>query len=341
MTSQYKRKEINFPMETSYEKFINHPFIQSIAENPKWTISDENKMPINMGTLMTEDRIAGASPYDSSATTTIETIDNFFQRYGKIPKNHAYFLDVMLDNFVVLDIEPECPDDIKQKLLNTQYIYGEKSLSGKGYHLIFHTPPCFLDYPAAYAKPAIKDGNGWYEILLNHAVTFTHNMIPEADNTHTESFNDIYEAIAKNEKESRSTNVKVVEMEKPDTQYADKILEYLLKAAKQYKKVPQDFMHDEGKNRGKPDIGKWEFAYISFMYWKLRSILKVQCIEQEHTYNEDEKAYFLYTIACQVIPYRQKHNEYRQNLPWLYFLAQEVIAKNDQSIIDKQNKDNN
>ena len=325
-------------METSYDKFINHPFIQSIADNPKWTIStlvDGKKKPLDMGFLMTENRLKGASPYEAQSTTTLYAVDNFFKQFDKVPSNHTYFLDVMLDNFVVLDIEPECPDEIKAKLLKTPYIYADLSLSGKGYHLIFKTPPNFLDYPAAIEKPALKDGNGWYEILLNHAFTFTHKMLPDADETHTESFNEIFENLAKQAKETRSTNIKIQEIDKPETRFADKILEFLTKAALQYKKKPEDFLHDEGKQRGKPDIGKWEFAYISYMYWKLRAILKVQSIAQEHTYNEDEKAYFLYEVAKQVIPFREKHTTYRQNLPWLYFLAQEVIAKNDQALQDK------
>lgn len=317
----------------TYNEFRQNPFIQSIQDNPKWTISDSNKMPLDMHILFDETKIKGAHFHDERSLVTLPEIDDYFSKLNQIATNHAYFLDVMTDHFMVLDVEPSCPDELKQKLLQTDYIYGEVSLSGKGYHLVFKEPKCFLQYPNAYAKKSLKHANKYYEILLNQFCTFTGNMIPLQDNPTTD-FNDIYKELATEARDisvKRDVNVQSIE-EKPDTEYADKILDMLRMSAHDYKKKPEDFKKD--KSPGENDMSRYEWAYIAYLNWKLSSILAVQFIAAEHEYTDDEKAYFLYTVIKEMLPHREKHDTYRytknnQKLPWLGYLVQDVMAKTD------------
>lgn len=319
-----------------YKEFRNHPFIKSIENNPKWTISDTKKMPLDMYILMTEDRIKGANFYDEKSLASLITVDDFFAKQHQIPANHAYYLDVMLDGFVVLDIEPTCPQAIKDKLLNTPYIYGEISLSGKGIHLVYPTPACFMDFPNAHQKPSIREEHKYYEILLNHFCTFTGNIIPTPENP-TEDFNEIYKALATHVKDiSKQREVDVEQLTtKPDTKFADKILELLFKAAEQYNRKPDNFKKD--KLPMENDMSRYEWAYISYLNWKLSSILAVSAIENEHIYTDEEQAYFLYTVITEVLPHRAKHDTYRttstgHKLPWLGYLVKDVLEKTDNSI---------
>lgn len=326
-----------------YQAFQQHPFIQSIKETPKWTISNEKKIPLDMRILMTENRIHGANFYDEQSLTTLTEIDSFFNKQNLLVTNHAFFLDVVLDGFVVLDIEPDCPDDIKQKLLNTPYIYGEVSLSGKGYHLVFRTPQCFMDYPNAHTKPALKDEDGNYEILLNHFCTFTAKMIQPPANP-TEDFNKIYKQLAENAKniaKQREVDISTL-TDKPDTKYADRILALLKQAGLQWNKRPDNFKKD--KHPLENDPSRYEWAYLAYLYKKLDSIMHVSAIADEHTYTEEEQAFFLYTIIQELIPHREKHDTYRltsdgTKLPWLGYLIKDVMEKvdNDEKGGEKQN----
>lgn len=314
------------------QAFRNHPFIQSIANIPKWTISDDKKMPLDMQKLITEDKIQGANFYNEQSLATLDEVDNFFTQLNQIPKNHTFYLNTVTDEFMILDIEPECPEEIRQKLLNTPFLYGEVSLSGKGIHLVFGQPACFLDYPNAYKKPALKEEHKYYEILLNHFCTFTGKMIPHPKHP-TADFNEIYKSLATQARQIEKQKEAQIQSltDKPNTEQADTILRLLDYAGKHYSKKPSDFVKD--KIKCQPDMSRYEWSFIAYLNWKLQSILEVSAIKKEpHTYTDEEKAYFLYEIATRYLKHRPKHDTYRTTgdnvrLPWLGYLVKDVIEK--------------
>lgn len=322
------------------QKFKEQPLIRKIKDIPRWTIS-KDKVPLDMHILFEQDQIKGAHFHDQRSLCTLDAIDDYFAQFNQKVTNHAFFLDTILDNIMVLDVEPSCPDEIKKELLQTNYIYGEISLSGKGYHLVFDTPSCFMDYPDAYSKPSLKHKDKYYEILMNQFCTFTGNVIPLCNNP-TKSFDDIYKELASKAKTYQVHDVDIQSIdEKPDTEYADKILEMLKIAANDYKKQPSDFKKE--KDQSQNDYSRYEWAYISYLNWKLSSILAVQCIANEHEYTDSEKAYFLYTIACEMLPHREKHDTYRytrdnKRLPWLGYLVQNVMEKSNSDDKKKNNQ---
>lgn len=316
-----------------YSKFINHPFIQQHKDKPKWTVSTMNgtKMPCDMLDLMTRDVIRGADFYDEQSLTTLAKVDNvFFQRTGSPAPNHTFYLEAAMDGFCILDIEPTCPEDLKNQLLQMDYIYGEVSMSGKGYHLVFPLPECYMEYESATQKPALKDGDKNYEILLNHFCTFTGVVIDPPVNPQN-SFEDLYRKLAQQAKEIEKQKEIIIHSleERPDTEHAGEILVLLNNAAKQWKKTPEDF-RDTAK--GQPDMSRYEWACAAFLRCKLNSILRISDIQREHTYTDEEQAYFLYEILKDKLPHRPKHDTFRgsiggMKLPWLGYLVKSVIEK--------------
>lgn len=295
-----------------FPDFYNHPFIQSIAGRERWTVSDNTKKPLDMYIWEYQGRPAGALFNDENSLVSLPKLCQLLPN----ATNNTFYMDALVDNFVMLDIEKTCPDDIKAELLQLPYIYGETSLSGKGYHLVFPMPACMQEYPIAMKKVVMKEEHGYYEILLNHYVMFTRNMIAPA--TGNADFEVFFRSLCEKQKETHREDIDIDNLEpEPGPDY-DKIMSLLMR--QEYRKTPEDFHGD---------ISKFEYGYIGHFNFKLKQILKVNTIAVGYTYSDNEKAWMLYKIVRDRIPYRTKHDEFRDGLPWLLYLAREIIAKDD------------
>lgn len=304
--SEYNPKE-------QFKEFYESDFVQMAKDKEKWTVS-KDKVPVDMWGYILEHRVYGALYNDG---TSLVTLDRLLKEVPSYP-NNAYYLDALDDNFVVLDIEPKCPDDIKAMLLKTPYLYGEVSMSGKGYHLIFALPACFSEYPIAQIKKTMTEKHGYYEILLNHYVTFTRQAIPPS-NGETD-FEQIFRELASEQKESVARTDIDLDIDPDEIPLRDDIIQLLEK--QKYKKTIEDFRDRMGNGSS-----EFEFGYMGFLHFKLKQILNITYIKKQHAYSDGEKAWLLYEVAQHVIPYRAKHDETRYKMPWLLFLAHDVIAK--------------
>lgn len=306
-------------MDSRYERFRNNPFINTIAEQKKWTVSTSQKMPLDMYAFLYRQQICGAKQPNDLFLMSLDGV------HSTIPAaaNFAFYLDALYDKFVILDIEPSCPSDIRDKLVAMPCLYCETSMSGKGVHMVFPLPEDILDkYPDAREKVALKEEHKYYEILLNHYVTFTANQIPanlqglDADFT---EFRKLFEDMSKHQKTSIRADVEIEQIENVNAPLADNILKALMSHRNDYRKTLEDFNMDQSK---------YEFGYIACMYRKLRKMLDADIIKkQQHTYTDSEMAWFLYKVASAYLPPRAKHEEKRNGMPWLLYLSGEVIAR--------------
>lgn len=316
-------------MQDPYPKFRNHSFISTIAGLKKWTVSTKDKMPIDMRQLIDRHKLCGAIFNNEASLVSLDTLHETLPSAA----NYAFYLDVLNDKFAVLDIEPKCPDEEKQKLAKLPAIYRETSMSGKGIHLIFPVPDWLLEKePMARQKVVFKEEHGWYEILLNHYVTFTGNQIsaPADVSTDPNDFFNFFSQMASVQTITVKGETDVEEIESVDTFYSKQILEKLLEHKKDYRKKLEDFNND---------YSKYEFGYIAFVYRNLMGLLNVDLIKKEHSYTDSEKAWFLYQVAMDALPHRPKHEEMRSGLPWLLYLSREVIAVNNAESQTPKKKD--
>lgn len=309
-----------------FSDFYNNQFIQDIARNPKWTVSDKKKMPIDMFSFKTFGKISGALFTNELSLVTLDELNRILPN----AKNNAYYLDALTDKYVVLDIEPICPDELKNELLQTPYIYGEKSMSGKGYHLVFRLPECIAKYPDAQKKVAFKDENKYYEILMCHWVTFTRNMIPPSvcDN---DNFERLFETLASQQKKS-AQNRTFTEYDELSVFNEGEIIK--LACMQPYGKKPSDFKKEK---TGEADLSRYEFGYCCHLYHRIMRIINFNRIKKLHTYTTDEIIHLVYKCAVKMIPPRAKHNELRYDLPWLLFVANQSVYE----IIKGETDDNN
>ena len=303
-------------VEQIYKDFYEDPFIKSIEGNEKWTISDGKKRPININALMETNQVYGADiTSEENPCTSLTKL----KKYYPAMTNCAYYLNAIQDGFVVLDIEPCCPDDILYDLLKTDYIYAELSLSKKGVHLIYKLPEGLKKYSYTQKMPAIKEEHGYYEILLNHWVTFTRWNIMKPKTPDTQKFQNILNELAqKTEVRKSKERCRVIEFEKdkmPEIWDFDEIIR--LTTQYEYRKTPNDFPND---------MSRYEYGYVGWLYYQLSNVLSLNKYKNR-IYTDEQKLYLLYYSAKQEIPYRAKHDGMRNGMPWLMYLSHQIMTK--------------
>lgn len=296
-----------------HPEFHNNPFIQSIEDNSRWTISDpKDKKPINIRNLINgETKIYGARTKDENSLGTLREITELAVTPDNDLVNCAYYLSSLHDDYVCLDIEPKCPDDIKEKLLKLPYVYGETSMSGHGYHLILPLPDDFTTNPAyenIKNKAQIREKHGYYEVLTSHYVTFTRNMLPES--TGNASFEKILQQLNKGQKPTIKatlpTNYKDIDLSTiPD---GHTLYDLLLRCKS--KKTIDDFDNDHSK---------YLFSLIGFYRKKLDCLVRTAKIQKNgHNYKTDELCTIITKTLQDTLPPREKYKTKRNGIPYLY-----------------------
>lgn len=303
-------------MDDRYEQFRRTSFVTALADTPKWTVSTKQKMPIDLYALQYRHTISGALYPNELSLATLDKVNELLPNAA----NYTFYLDALTDGVVVLDIEPICPAEIKNELLQMPCLYCETSMSGKGIHMVFPLPEDLLDtYPEAKEKTVFKEEHKYYEILLNHYVTFTANQIPAVTTGSQEPFRRLFASMAQEQKVTAKADVSIEALQKVNSEYTDLILSVLMNHRKEYRKSLEDFHND---------TSKYEFAYIAFLLNRLERMLATPALKQKRTFTDSEKAWFLYMVASDYLPHRPKHETERNHMPWLLYLAGEVIAHN-------------
>ena len=163
--------------------FYENKAVKQLSRDPLWSVSDPiDKKPLHITALLEGRRnrdgsLTGAIKGDPSAMTDLDTI---IERMPAIA-NHAYRLYAADCGYMVIDIEKTATDETRSRLMTLPWVYAERSLSGTGVHLIVPYPAdLFAKYPHAATRPALKARDNTWEVLLDHWVTFTRDVIYDA-----------------------------------------------------------------------------------------------------------------------------------------------------------------
>lgn len=314
----------NKPRNTwqNFPEFYEHPFIKSIAAHEAWTISDKDKRPIDMWDLVLYNQDlhkppAGARTHTNECLMTLADVC----KYVPTAKNNAYYFDSNRTGCVILDVEPDCSDELKAAFLNTNYIYGEVSMSGKGFHLVYKTPDCLRNYPDAMKKLKMQDSARKFEFLMEHWVTFTRVLIPPAK-PNAGPIDAYFEELCAMQKYKEKKYNFDVDVERPNNIPQLSTIMMVMTNDLHYKKTVEDFHGD---------MSRYEFGFAAMLYRRLERILKQF---KKHEYTETEKAWILYDIMVERLEHRDKHDSMREGKPWLLYLVQEVMAKNSDDEAD-------
>lgn len=298
-----------FDPTTYFPEFYNNPTIQELGKYQKWSISNNNKMPIDMFKLRFEnDPTRGASPFEPTSMVTLDELTQLLPTAS----NCAYHLDYALDGVVILDIEKTCPDDLKEKFLNIPYLYGEVSMSGKGIHLVIPTPFNLLKQnPASLKASKMQHPDKYFEILMTHWVTFTRNTKPLPPSTGTESVEKLLHDVVMNQRDIIKDNL-VIGLDAPEGEKYDEYIDLALKHFA-YTKQPENFNND---------MSRYEFGFMSSLGIFFKNMMNFK----QEALTDTELAWMMARVAEVRIPAREKHQSKRNGLPWLVYTAQEALA---------------
>lgn len=309
------------------ENFIKQTWLSKIANEKRWTISDCEKMPVDMYLLKYRQLIKGA---DSTVPYSLISLHELYKDFPDAT-NVAFNLDAAFHNIVILDIEPTCPENIKSQILKIPTIYAETSMSGKGIHMVFDYPEdIIMKYPNAAEKPALKRKDKYYEILLSHYVTFTGkaiNFVKSKCVQDQTQFRNIFEVLAREQKPTQRASVdfNLDDIKPVKCNVTEDILKYLM----HYADTLQWYIQKHDDLGEEKDNSSFELGYISKLNVKLNAILKISYIHEEITSRGgltlQEKIWFLTHTATEKLPYRSKHDEFRDGLPWLMYLSNKAV----------------
>ncbi|MEV7952985.1 hypothetical protein [Streptomyces sp. NPDC088141] len=329
-----------------FPQFYGNPAIRTLASACRWTISGQigeetpddptkppkRKAPIDVRHLLAgctsgckhAGSLRGAFALDETCLLTLDELT------AAIPNaaNTAFYLQAQTDGLLVVDIEPDCPPAVATDLLRLPGIlYSELSMSGRGCHLVMPMPKNFHDFPVAADKRVLREEHGWYELLLDHWLTFTRQPVPDRVVAHVDtattapactSIEDLYAQLAVNASESSGASASAVDTaeDMPDIPYSQAIVGQTLASARHRLRDPGDFNHD---------MSRWEFSVLASLYGWMRTQLRAYSALGVE-YSTGDTAWLLYKTALDVIPARPKHSERRNGRPFLLDRAAALVA---------------
>lgn len=311
-----------------YQAFRANPAIARLAERDIWTVSTKDKCPVDIYEFRTYHKLRGARYKNELSLADLDTVTSLFPE----AVNRACYLDAASTGLMVLDIEPSCPEPVKERLLRFPCLYAERSMSGHGYHLLMRTPDKILRaYPAAGNKLVMKHELGWYEFLLNHYVTFTGDQVPH-DGHDTQEFLAVFINLAKKmTQQQMAKDIAKIDMHTVDRYENDcllnKLVEILSSSRNRFTKTAEDYGND---------LSKYEFALVANRYACLQRLMRDPVVMgqldpaaggQPRVLTENEIIWTVYKAATNILPHRAKHDTFRNGMPFLMYDASVAYAK--------------
>lgn len=298
-----------------FASFYEDPAITTIAGTPRWSVSDSSKRPLDMRGIIDRHEVRGALAPTSQYLVTLHEL------VAAIPTatNHAFFLDTVEDDLVMLDIEPSCPPAIRDQLLRLPALYRELSLSGRGYHLLFWLPRTARDHPETVFRPSLKDASGWFEILQSHYVTFTRRVLPEpAEPLPIEAWDALYRSVADQVSSRGSTAGSIIATTEamPEHAWNDGLLDQLTDLAMARSLKPLAEFHG--------DHSRFEFSALGYLLRRLRGITQVYGLDLD----PGHEAWLIFQAANRLLPAREKHSQRRGVRPLLLDRAAYIVGLN-------------
>lgn len=344
----------SFDPRERYDDFYSNDAIRAIAGKRRWSISTGRKKPIDTSWLddAVNGRLRSLPPEDVdppgarlSDPSTMMTLDELTDLVPDAT-NFAFALEYTEDQIVILDVEPKAPADVKAKALRLKALYRERSMSGRGYHMVFPAPfDLFKRYPAA-AKRVVKRKDGAYEVHMRHWVTFTRDTVPHTGSLDSSpkatyaplprpgdpDFDDSGDFVRFVTPLFRAQRETVIGDAPGASDTADTFLTDEQAALVERIVASGEAEYDKSLADFSDDASRYEFGYMSHILNVVRRHVEPldldgRIVRRTVSATSGQCCVMAYMIGAQLIPYRKKHDQRRDGMPWLLYTATKVMAR--------------
>lgn len=325
---------------TAHPEFYENPHILALADEERWTVSSTratedrpSKFPLDVrcfvhgglsssGDPLPAGTIRGAFAHDETCLLTLDEMTRALPH----TTNATFYLNTAMDGYVVVDIEKDCPPAEAARLLSMpEILYSEVSMSGKGFHLLMPVPENFWEYPDATGKLVLRHPMGWWEILLEHWITFTRQPIPEGRRLQMDTiapdepakWTEVWAELAAGARAIASVEIDF-DADKPDIPFEEEIVNAV---------VGHD--HERSLKDYNDDRSSFEFAVLYTYYRRLDQMLSTGVFSDEivEAFDDSVRAWVIYLAAQKGLKPRSKHEESRNGMPFLLNEAVSMVSK--------------
>lgn len=326
--------------------FLQTPLIQKMYAIPQWTVSDDDKKPINMREFI-DTNFNRCSLFKQSKDNDLSALVTGYEieQYPQLTNTNRAFRfdgnDRRESPILCIDVESTARESLVQRALDLPADYREWSKSG-GLHVLVEIPPHCLPKEAEYlfSLAGIQHETTEFECIFNrHFMTFTKKVInTPAHNLHDPESDDslklrnflmrLVEIDEENQK--RRLMLKSVQTttmpEGYDLDNLPEEIKNLALFANSYvineltELTPDDYEGNKSRYEYNVacritgsiyrEVHKGDNPFISSLIGK-----------QVKDLNEWDYTYACYIRLSEVLPPRDKHNETRQGLDWLLYVA--------------------
>lgn len=323
-----------------FPEFYQNPHIKALAGARRWTVSTQkpseqfpNKAPLDMrclldggtskaGKPLPPGTVRGAFATDATCLVPLTEMTVRFPNAANV----ALYLRSGVDGYLVLDIEKDCPPQEAARLLAVPgALYSEVSMSGRGFHLLMPIPANLNDYPIGATKRVLRHPKGWWEVLLEHWVTFTRQPIPPQRRAEMAAlapdqpptWEEVWAEVAA-DAAPNATVVIDVDAEDPGVPHADSLIKGIIGHG--HGRSLADFDHD---------TSRFEFAVLGVYWVRLEKIIDTAAFPpgtDTEAFTDSARAWLIYRAAEHALPHRAKHDETRNGLPYLLDRAVAMAA---------------
>ena len=336
-----------FPM-VHPDIFRKNPLIETIAGDENWTVSTKDKRPVNAKRLLRDNEVRNIN-FDYG--NPLVSLDDLDANPDLQAVNRTYRLKARENSIIAIDVEPEAPESMKKEVLSFPSHYTELSMNG-GVHLLIKVPRDLINDDNRYmfeelsvCKEFIPKGvkrQAYFEVMFNdHFMTFTKKMDVNkriADFENNQEDRDKLISFLNNLVELDKDRKKERELAK---QYQVEMLDNLIDEDKKediekfinlkpFDRAKQQASAKDVKNFG-DDYSRYEMSVINGLASHTLHIYNlakgtISFKDTVNLFTEQDLVHAVYLLAKDIIPYRDKHDEIREGLPWLLYTAKQGYA---------------
>lgn len=298
-------------------KFLNHPLIREIKDEKHWTIPTNDKKPLDVRLLKEKDIIDLATDKNSKCLMSLDELLSFIKEKEPNVTEISmlqYAMHAHLNSIVCIDIEKTAVPKTFELFHNTNWIYAEKSASGKGAHYFYKVSDDLLNQSPFKEYYSKKKTDLQFEILIGQYVIFTGNQITKPREEIVDVEPILREMFPPDKGITLSLEaIKLNDIKVKDIAEFDMIKNNIMQVT--YRKTKEDFHGD---------TSSFEFGYMATIHNKLKIITHYIEKYRGIKYSLKDMQNMMLYFALKKLPYREKHNR----PDYLPRLINSVISKN-------------